>query len=123
MSAGIKTIEIISKDGFFELINKKTEYLVNGLKKLAKEKNCPFSLDYEGGMFGFIFTNKQKVLNYKDVSQSKIDEFVKFFQYMLAKGIFFAPSPYEAGFISSAHSKKDFDLTHKSFKEFLELQT
>ena len=69
-------------------------------------------------MFGIYFT-KREVTNYNDILNTNENNFISFFQYMLKNGIFFAPSMFEAGFISSSHTKKDIDYTVKIFEKWL----
>ena len=66
-------------------------------------------------MFGLYFTNKEKLRSYTDIKKSNLKVFIDFHRYMLQKGIFFAPSIYEAGFISASHTRKHLDHTQKSF--------
>ena len=121
MTAGIKTLEILSKNNFHSNLEKKTARLMIGLKKSAEKYNIGFQISYCGGMFGFFFTNKSEINNFKDVCDCNELIFEKFFNSMLSKGIYFAPSLFEAGFISSKHTMKDIEYTIKSasdtFKE------
>lgn len=119
MAAGLKTLDIISKKGFFERLHKQTEYFMNQLNKSAVNHLLDFHTDFEGGMFGLFFHNSKKITNYKEIKKLNSKIFVDFFRFMLKKGIFFAPSPFEAGFISSAHTKKHFDFTKEMFEKFL----
>jgi len=119
MAAGLKTLEIISKKGFFEKLHKQTEYLMNSFNKSASTYSMHFHTDFEGGMFGLFFHDSHKIRNYEEIKKSNVDTFKEFFKYMLDKGVFFAPSPFEAGFISSAHTKKHFDYTSEIFEKFL----
>ncbi len=77
-----------------------------------------FNTDSEGGMFGLYFTNDIPN-NIEDIKNSDINMFNKFFNFMLERGVFFAPSPYEAGFISEAHTDGDFKKVYKLFEEFI----
>ena len=120
MSAGLKTLDIIAKKGFYEDLHKKTGYLMKQLNISAAKYKLPFHTDYQGGMFGLFFNNAEKIKNNNQVKKSNEKVFISFFKHMLREGIFFAPSLYEAGFISSSHTKKEFDYTAKSFKNFLQ---
>ena len=117
MAAGLKTLEIISKKNYFKDLSKKTSYLVSMINKISKQYGLNMSADSEGGMFGIYFT-KSKLKNVKDIDDSPKDIFLNFYKYMLKNGIFFAPSMYEAGFVSSSHTKKDLDYTIKIFRDW-----
>ena len=117
MAAGLKTLEIISKKNYFKDLSKKTSYLVSKINKISKQYGLNMSADSEGGMFGIYFT-KSKLKNVKDIDDSPKDIFLSFYKYMLNNGIFFAPSMYEAGFVSSSHTKKDLDYTIKIFRDW-----
>ena len=118
MAAGLKTLEIISEKKYFKILSDKTSYLVKGFNKVAKKHNINISADSEGGMFGIYFT-KTKLKNINDINSSSKDSFLDFFNYMLKHGVFFAPSMYEAGFVSTKHSKKDLDYTIKIFESWV----
>ena len=111
MAAGITTIDLICKKNFHINLEKKTKKLMVGLKNAANKYNIDLQINYSGGMFGFFFTKKKKVKNFEDVSNCNQILFERFFKLMLKKGIYFAPSSYEAGFLSIKHSAKDIDYT------------
>jgi len=111
MAAGITTIDLICKKNFHINLEKKTKKLMVGLKNAANKYNIDLQINYSGGMFGFFFTKNKKVKNFKDVSNCNQILFEKFFKLMLKKGIYFAPSSYEAGFLSIKHSDKDINYT------------
>jgi len=117
MAAGIKTLEILSKKNFHAKIENKANKLMVGLSNAAKKNNINMHYTFSGGMFGFLFTNMNRINNYKDVCSCDNKMFEKFFKLMLAKGIYFAPSLFEAGFISNKHSEKDINYTIKSAEE------
>ena len=100
------------------LISKKTEYFISKINEVAQKYQADISADSQGGMFGIYFTKKE-VTNYNDILNTNENNFISFFQYMLKNGIFFAPSMFEAGFISSSHTKKDIDYTVKIFEKWL----
>ncbi len=105
VAAGLKTLEIISRAGFYECLTGQTEKLMTGLKQAADKANIPFAVDSVGGMFGFYFTS-QIPTSYEAVTQSDIEAFKKFFHLMLDEGVYLAPSAYEAGFTSIAHDNE-----------------
>lgn len=104
MSAGLKNLEIVSRDGFYEDLSAKTETLVNGILAAAKENNIPMQSNRVGAMFGLFFTDQPQVSRFEHVSQCDVERFKRFFHGMLGQGIYLAPSAFEAGFVSAAHS-------------------
>jgi glutamate-1-semialdehyde 2,1-aminomutase len=102
VAAGLKTLEIISREGFFECLTGQTGKLMAGLKQAADKANIPFSVDSVGGMFGFYFA-KDVPNSYEAVTKTNIEAFKKFFHLMLDEGVYLAPSAYEAGFTSITH--------------------
>ena len=102
VAAGLKTLEIISREGFYECLSGQTEKLMAGLKQAADAANVPFAVDSVGGMFGFYFTD-QVPTSFEAVTKSDIEAFKIFFHAMLEEGVYLAPSAYEAGFTSIAH--------------------
>jgi glutamate-1-semialdehyde 2,1-aminomutase len=111
MAAGLANLEEISKPGFYEELSKKTERLVQGLVTRAHAFDIPFTENHVGGMFGIFFSKDAKVENFNQVTQCNIDRFKLFFHGMLAEGVYLAPSAYEAGFVSAAHSDGDIKNT------------
>ena len=81
------------------------------MKKIASKNKIPFEVVFEGGMFGFSFTKNGPIKNYNDIANSEISLFKEFFHLMLEENIYFAPSPFEAGFMSSEHKKREIDST------------
>jgi glutamate-1-semialdehyde 2,1-aminomutase len=117
-ACGLATLEEIAKPGFFEQLTAKTTALVDGLKAAAQDAGVAFSADCEGGMFGFFFC-PELPSNYAQVLQSDAQRFKKFFHNMLSRNVYFAPSAYEAGFLSIAHNDETLshtlDAASKSF--------
>lgn len=105
VAAGLKTLEIVSRPGFYECLTGQTEKLMVGLKQAATEANIPFSVDSVGGMFGLYFADEIPV-SYEAVTKTDIDAFKRFFHFMLDQGVYLAPSAYEAGFTSIAHDNE-----------------
>lgn len=110
VSAGMKTLELIQQPNFFENLSKTTKSLVDGLIDAAKASNIEFSAQSVGGMFGFYFSS-QPPESFDDVMLSDREKFNKFFHLMLEQGIYFGPSAFEAGFVSSAHTVDDINQT------------
>jgi glutamate-1-semialdehyde 2,1-aminomutase len=111
MAAGLKTLELIDNDEFWSSLAAKTRKLVDGLAAAAADADIPVSVECEGGMFGMIFTDAGPVRSYAQVAAADVDRFKKFFRGMLEEGIYLAPSAFEAGFVSAAHSYDDIDKT------------
>jgi glutamate-1-semialdehyde 2,1-aminomutase len=111
MAAGLKTLEMIDDDEFWALLTAKTRKLVDGLAAAAADANIPVAVECEGGMFGLVFTDAGPVRSYAQVAAADVDRFTKFFHGMLAAGVYLAPSAFEAGFVSAAHSDDDLDET------------
>ena len=111
MAAGLTTLNIISEDGFYQKLTDRTKSLVNGLEQRATKMNIPFTTNQVGAMFGCFFSEEKKVSNFAQVSACNTDRFKKFYHGMLNQGIYLAPSAYEAGFVSSAHSDEDINNT------------
>jgi glutamate-1-semialdehyde 2,1-aminomutase len=120
MNCGLETLKIISKKNFFKKLNTKTKSFTDNLNKIATDYKYDFHADSEGGMFGLYFTNK-KPKNIEDVKKSNLDEFNRFFTHMINNGVFFAPSAYEAGFMSESHTNKDLEKIYRLFKSFIKL--
>jgi len=105
VAAGLKNLEIISREGFYECLSGQTEKLMAGLKQAADKEGVPFAVDSVGGMFGFYFASEVPT-SYEAVTKTNIESFKKFFHLMLDEGVYLAPSAYEAGFTSIAHDNE-----------------
>lgn len=110
VAAGLATLDLISEDGFFESLTSKTRELVEGIEEQAKRAGVPFCASHVGGMFGMYFTDRVPA-TYEDVMGCNRERFNRFFHAMLDQGINLAPSAFEAGFVSSAHSEQDIRTT------------
>ena len=110
VTAGLKTLEIIQRPGFYETLNHNCERLLSGLNAAAKAAGVPFSSQYVGGMFGFYFNDKIPH-SFADVSNSDKEAFKLFFHGMLERGVSLAPSAFEASFMSAAHTDELIDQT------------
>ncbi|MDP3334783.1 MAG: glutamate-1-semialdehyde 2,1-aminomutase [Methylococcaceae bacterium] len=111
MAAGLKTLELIDQPGFYESLTAKTEKLTSGLKERANQAGIAFSTNSVGGMFGLFFTGEEQVTSFAQVMACDQNLFKRFFHAMLDEGVYLAPSAFEAGFVSIAHSDKDLDKT------------
>jgi len=122
MAAGFATLEIISQEGFFETLNKQTSKLAAGLEERAAKANIPLSTNQAGAMFGFFFNKEKNISSFAQVSACDDQRFKKFYHGMLDEGVYLAPSSYETGFVSSAHSDEDIEKTlNAAEKVFLTL--
>ncbi len=111
MAAGLAALTEISKAGVYEALTAKTTALLAGLQAAADKAGVPFTTNQVGGMFGLFFTEQRQVNSYQQATMCNIDAFKRFFHLMLAEGVYLAPSAYEAGFLSLAHSDQDLAAT------------
>ncbi len=111
MAAGLKTLELIEQPDFHIELSRKTEKLTNGLSALANKAGIPFTTNRVGGMFGLFFSNAPKISRFSQVMACDQELFKRFFHGMLAAGVYLAPSAFEAGFVSAAHSDTDIEKT------------
>ncbi|MDO9993122.1 glutamate-1-semialdehyde 2,1-aminomutase [Glaesserella parasuis] len=111
MSAGLACLTELSKAGNERLLAEKTKTLAEGFKALADKHGIPMTVQYVGGMFGLFFTEQAKIESYQDVMKCDVKAFNTFFHKMLEKGVYLAPSAFEAGFMSLAHSYEDIAYT------------
>ena len=118
MTAGLATLEIIQAPGFYTELTEKTRALVTGLQAAADDAGIDFTTNQVGGMFGFFFTNAE-VRYFSQVMNADTQQFNRFFNGMLAKGINLAPSPFESGFVSAAHSDADILATIEAARTVL----
>lgn len=104
MVAGIRTLELLRESDFHRKLHEKTGKLLHGMKQAADENGIDFHTAHAGGMFGFFFTDATEVTSFETVMQCDLERFRQFFHGMLEAGVYLAPSAYEAGFTSAAHS-------------------
>ncbi len=116
VAAGLKTLEIIQRPGFYENLTARTEQLVQGFQAAAAAAGVAFCVDSVGGMFGLYFSDSLP-RNYGDMARSNTDGFKTFFHGMLDKQVAFGPSAYEAGFVSAAHTPELIEETVAAAKE------
>ncbi|PMB22097.1 glutamate-1-semialdehyde 2,1-aminomutase [Fischerella thermalis] len=118
MTAGIKTLELLQKSGTYEYLDKITKKLVNGLLQIAQETGHPACGGSISAMFGLFFT-AGPVHNYEDAKKSDLAKFARFHRGMLEHGIYLAPSQFEAGFTSFAHTEEDIDRTLEAARDVM----
>ena len=110
MAAGLATLQETSKPGFYETLNRRTDRLVSGLQNAARRSGLAVTTGHAGSMWGLYFT-PGPVRNYADARQADTQLFARWHKAALARGVFLAPSAFEAGFVSAAHSDADIDFT------------
>ncbi len=111
MAAGLATLKQAMQPGFYADVSKRTDRLVKGILEKARIHEIPMSANAVGAMFGLFFTEETNVSNFAQVTECNVDRFKLFFHGMLNEGVYLAPSAFEAGFVSGAHSEADIDAT------------
>ncbi|WGL94832.1 glutamate-1-semialdehyde 2,1-aminomutase [Arsenophonus nasoniae] len=114
MAAGLACLTEVAKPNTHKRLTELTTKLANGLQEKAQQAGIPFIVNHVGGMFGLFFTQATQVNCYQDVMRCDIEKFKQFFHLMLDQGVYLAPSAFEAGFMSIAHSHEDIDRTIKA---------
>ena len=110
VAAGMAQLRLIQQPGFYERLSATTQRLMRGLDAAAARHGVPFRTDSEGGMFGFYFSTELP-RNYPDMAKVDVEVFKHFFHAMLDRGVYLAPSMYEAGFVSAAHDDAVIEAT------------
>lgn len=116
VAAGLKTLELVAKPGFFDALAATTSKMVAGVKEAARAAGVPMSGASLGGMFGLYFSEKLPT-NYAEVMMADRERFNIYFHGMLARGIYLAPSAFEAGFVSAMHNSSDVESTISAARE------
>lgn len=120
LAAGLATLKEISQPGFFEQLTAQTAKLAQGFAERARRAGVPLTAQAVGGMFGIFFTRESAVTSFAQVMGCDVGRFRKFFHGMLREGVYLAPSAFEAGFVSTAHTDADIgetlDKAEKVFK-------
>ncbi|EEV24219.1 glutamate-1-semialdehyde aminotransferase [Actinobacillus minor 202] len=111
MAAGLACLTELSKAGNEEKLVAQTKTLAEGFKALADKHGVPLTVQYVGGMFGLFFTEQAEINNFQEVMKCDAAKFNRFFHLMLEEGVYLAPSAFEAGFMSLAHSEADIQAT------------
>jgi glutamate-1-semialdehyde 2,1-aminomutase len=111
MAAGLSTLKLLQVPNFHQELSAKAAKLVTGLQQRADAANIGFATNQVGGMFGFFFTEEKKITHFNQVVACNQKRFKQFFHGMLERGIYLAPSSYEAGFISIAHGDVEIQAT------------
>jgi glutamate-1-semialdehyde 2,1-aminomutase len=111
LAAGLATLELASQDGFHEQLDATAKRLTSGLQASADRADIPFTTNQVGGMFGCFFSTEPSISRFEQVSRCDLQRFQQFYHGMLDAGVYLAPSSYEAGFVSSAHTDALIDDT------------
>ncbi|WP_392567067.1 glutamate-1-semialdehyde 2,1-aminomutase [Utexia brackfieldae] len=118
MAAGYACLTQLTQVGVYEHLTDLTQMLADGFISSAKKYRVPLVFNQAGAMFGFFFTNASKVSTYQDVMTCDVKLFKKLFHHMINNGIYFAPSAFEAGFMSLAHTEEDINKTIDAANRF-----
>jgi len=121
MTAGIRTLELLCEPGFHERLGQTTGRLVEGILAAAQRHGIPMCGAHAGGMFGLFFSEAQSVDSFEQVMACDSEAFKRFFHLMLERGMWLAPSAFEAGFTSAAHTTEDIDATIAAADQALEI--
>ena len=117
MAAGLANLALITRPGFFDDLAAKTARLLEGLREAAAAAGVPVRTTQAGGMFGLFFTDAERVVNFAEAGRCDVQAFRAFFHHMLERGVYLAPSAFEAGFVSSAHGDAQIDATVAAARE------
>lgn len=111
MAAGLAALELLTDEAQYQQLEQHATDLMDGFKQLAEKHGIPLTTNQAGGMFGFFFTDAKQVTTFEQATQCNMEQFKTFYHAMLEQGIYLAPSAYETGFMSFAHSNNDIQET------------
>ena len=117
MAAGLTTLNMLKAPNFFDHLEAKTTRLVEGLQQAADDAGIAFTTNQVGAMFGFFFSEEKNITRFAQVAKGDMERFRKFYHGMLQEGVYLAPSAFEAGFVSSAHTDADIDTTIEAARQ------
>jgi glutamate-1-semialdehyde 2,1-aminomutase len=117
MAAGLALLSQLADPAIYSQLEATTEGLLAGLREAAAAAGVPFTTVQVGSMFGLFFTARETISSYAEVTDCDLDAFKCFFHAMLDRGIYLAPSAYEAGFLSAAHGEREIALTVEAARE------
>ena len=117
MAAGLAMLDLVQAPGFHDALEAKTNALCDGLEAAARDAGIAFTTNRVGGMFGLFFSNEGKVDTYDQAMACDAAAFNRFFHAMLERGVYLAPSAFEAGFMSSAHGEAEIAHTLAAARE------
>lgn len=121
MAAGLATLDQIVAPGFYESLTARTRMLTDGIQAEADHAGIAFTTTAVGGMFGLYFSGAEEIINFEQSGAVDVDRFKVFFHAMLERGVYLAPSAYEAGFVSSAHTEEHIAATINAAREAFRL--
>jgi len=121
MAAGLATLEQITAPGFYETLGATTRALTDGMQRAADGAGVPFTTTRAGGMFGLFFSDADRIVNFEQAGAVDVDRFRVFYHAMLERGVYLAPSAFEAGFVSSAHGEEHIAATLEAAREAFEI--
>ncbi|TEA79105.1 glutamate-1-semialdehyde 2,1-aminomutase [Allopusillimonas ginsengisoli] len=116
VAAGLVTLKLLAEPGFYDRLSEQTRKLAEGMAERARAAGVPLATDYVGGMFGLYFTDSIPT-TFAQMQQCNVEQFKKFFHGMLIRGVYFAPSAFEAGFVSGAHNDEVINATLDAAEE------
>lgn len=123
MAAGLAALQQLSTPGLYDQLYQRVDTLLNGLQERADRAGVPMTTNRAGSMFGFFFTEDPEVTTYAQATQCNMEHFKAFYHAMLEQGVYLAPSAFEGGFMSAAHSEEDIqqtlDAAEKAFAKLL----
>ncbi|WP_462159005.1 glutamate-1-semialdehyde 2,1-aminomutase [Pseudoalteromonas sp. GB56] len=114
MAAGLKALELLCQPGLHDELEAKSKAICEGFQAAADKAGIPLTTNYAGGMYGFFFTDADKVTSYQQATQCDLERFKRFFHLMLEEGVYLAPSAFEAGFVCAAHDDEAIAQTVKA---------
>ena len=124
MAAGLATLQALERPGFYSSLAERTLQLTNGLAERARDNGVPLAVEAMGGMFGFVFSDNGPIRRFSQVAAADTDMFRRFFHGMLEANVYFAPSAFEAGFVSDAHGDDEISETlNKAERVFVTLNS
>ena len=123
MSAGLATLNELSQPGVYEQLAISTKQLMEGFEERARATNIPLVTHQMGSMFGLFFTDANDVTSYQEVLACDVERYKHFFHSMKDLGVYFAPSAFEAGFLSIKHGKTEIEKTLEAAEKCFVMQT
>ncbi|MBL4742257.1 MAG: glutamate-1-semialdehyde-2,1-aminomutase [Idiomarina sp.] len=117
MSAGLAALSQLNQPGLYDQLYARVDQLLDGMQQLADEAGIPLTTNRAGSMFGFFFTKEKQVTTYKQATECDMDVFRRFYHLMLEQGVYLAPSAFEGGFMSAAHTEQDINDTLAAVKK------
>jgi glutamate-1-semialdehyde 2,1-aminomutase len=117
MAAGLASLDLVSEAGFYQQLAATTEQLTSGIQQAASDAGVPLLTTGVGGMFGLFFTSEKRVINFNESGACDVEAFKVFFHLMLERGVYLAPSAFEAGFVSAAHTEEHITATIAAARE------